>query len=50
MLLTNMLLKDEKGHVERIVYTDNIICYTISLTTNEMPVKKVVSILQDILF
>lgn len=47
MLLTNMLLKDERGHVERIVYTDNIICYTISLATNEMPVKKLVSVLQD---
>lgn len=47
MLLTNMLLKDNNGHLERIVYTDNIICYTISLSTNEMPVKKLVSVLQD---
>lgn len=45
MLLTNMLLKNKEGELERIVFLDSLICYTISLSKNEMPIKKLV---QDI--
>lgn len=43
MLLVNTLLKNNKGQMERIVFMDDVICYTISLSKNEMPIKKLVS-------
>lgn len=43
MLLVNTLLKNNQGHMERIVFMDDVICYTISLAKNEMPKKKMVS-------
>lgn len=43
MLLTNMLLKNNEGLLERIVFLDAFICYTISLTENNMPIKKLVT-------
>ncbi|HHX61748.1 MAG TPA: transposase [Epulopiscium sp.] len=45
MLLINMLLKNNEGEKERVLYVDDLVCYTISLLDNHMPIKKMV---QDI--